>query len=63
MPHPGRGYAEILGRLVCDLDLRGNLVSDAALAALAVEHGLTVVSADCDFARFREVVWVNPLPA
>jgi predicted nucleic acid-binding protein len=46
---------------VCDLDLRGNLVGDAALAALAHEHGLTVVSADTDFARFRGLTWPNPL--
>lgn len=43
-----------------DLDLRGNLVADAAVAALCIEHGLEVVSADTDFARFPEVVWVNP---
>ena len=61
VPHPGRGYRDILGRLVTDLDLRGNLVSDAALAALALEHGLAVVSADSDFARFREIKWLNPL--
>jgi toxin-antitoxin system PIN domain toxin len=63
VPQPGRGYRDILGRLVCDLDLRGNLVSDAALAALALEHGLAVVSADSDFARFRELTWLNPLSA
>lgn len=61
VPCPGRGYGAILGRLVRDLDLRGNLVSDAALAALAIEHGLAVYSADSDFARFTEVPWVNPL--
>lgn len=61
VPEPGRGYRDILGRLVRDLDLRGNLVSDAALAALALEHGLAVVSADSDFARFRELTWLNPL--
>lgn len=38
-----------------------NLVPDAQLAALAIEHGLTVMSADTDFARFRDVRWVNPL--
>ena len=63
VPQPGRGYRQILERLVCDLDLRGNLVSDAALAALALEHGLAVVSADSDFARFRELTWLNPLSA
>jgi len=46
---------------VYDLDLRGNLVSDAALAALALEHGLAVVSADSDFARFGELRWLDPL--
>ncbi|MGH9065776.1 MAG: PIN domain-containing protein [Acidimicrobiales bacterium] len=61
VPRPGRGYRDILGRLVCDLDLRGNLVSDAALAALALEHGLAVVSADSDFARFPELTWLNPV--
>lgn len=41
--------------------LRGNLLPDADLAALAIEHGLTVCSADTDFARFPEVAWHNPL--
>lgn len=61
LPVPGRGHREILGRLVRDLDLRGNLVSDAALAALCIEYGLDIVSADSDFARFTEVRWVNPV--
>lgn len=60
-PGPGPGHRAILGRLVRDLDLRANLVSDAVLAALAVEHGLAVVSADSDFARFTELEWINPL--
>jgi toxin-antitoxin system PIN domain toxin len=63
VPQPGGGYGSILGRLVCDLDLHGNLISDAALAALAVEHGLAVVSADSDFARFRELTWLDPTAA
>ena len=33
------------------------------LAALAIEHGLTVMSVDTDFARFGEVRWENPLTA
>lgn len=63
VPAPGRGYRDILGRLVRELDLRGNLVADAVLAALCVEHGLSVVSADSDFARFRELTWINPVAA
>ncbi|CAN5815733.1 hypothetical protein BH20ACT4_BH20ACT4_09000 [soil metagenome] len=42
-------------------DLTANAVPDAQLAALAIEHGLSVVSADTDFARFDEIVWRNPL--
>lgn len=61
IPRPGRGHREFFGRLVRDLDLRGNLVSDAALAALCLEHGLTMVSADSDFARFTEITWLNPV--
>ncbi len=60
-PAPGKGFRSILGRLVCDLDLWANLIPDAALAALCIEHGLDIVSADSDFARFPEVTWVNPL--
>lgn len=61
VPAPGRGHRALLGRLVVDLDLRANLVSDAALAALAIENGLQIVSADSDFARFSEVSWLNPV--
>ena len=61
VPEPGAGYREILGRLVRDLDLRGNLVADAAVAALCIEHGLDIVTADSDFARFTEIDWINPV--
>ena len=44
-------------------DLRARLVSDAALAALCLEHGLAIVSADSDFARFPDLRWINPLTA
>ncbi len=61
VPVPGRSHRGILGRLVRDLDLRGNLVTDAALAALGIEHGLQIVSADSDFARFIDITWINPV--
>ena len=41
--------------------LAGNLMPDAHLAALAIEHGLELYSADTDFARFGEIRWRNPL--
>jgi uncharacterized protein len=52
--------AEILRRLVVDGDQRGNLVNDAHLAALAIEHSVGVCSMDSDFARFPELTWINP---
>ena len=61
IPPPGDKHARILGELVTTYDVRGNLVPDALLAALAIEHGLTLYSADTDFARFRELRWENPL--
>jgi len=61
VPTPSTGYRTILGRLLTTLDLHGNLAADAALAALCVEHGLTIVSADSDFARFTEIRWINPV--
>ena len=38
-----------------------NLVSDAHLAALAIEHGCELNSADADFSRFPKLAWKNPL--
>lgn len=61
VPAPGTGHREILGRLLRDLDLRGNLINDAVLAALCLEHGLEMISADSDFARFSEIAWHNPI--
>lgn len=53
--------AGILGRLISGHDITADLVPDAMLAALAIEHGLTIVSADSDFARFADIRWENPL--
>lgn len=56
-------HREILGALLVDKDLRAGLVPDAVLAAICLEHGLAVVSADSDFARFPEITWINPTTA
>lgn len=61
VPTPTHRHAEVLGHLIRTYDVRGNLVPDAQLAALAIEHGLEIISADSDFARFPEVRWSNPL--
>lgn len=52
VPLSARGHRAILGSLLTELDLRANLVSDAVLVAPCLEHGLTMCSADSDFARF-----------
>ncbi len=60
-PEPGRGFGALLGGLLARHQVGGNLVPDAMLAALAIEHGLTIYSADSDFARFDQARWINPL--
>ncbi len=61
IPLPTERHAEVLGDLLAEPGVYGNLVSDAHLAALAIEHGLTLCSTDGDFARFRHLKWLNPL--
>lgn len=55
MPAPTERHAEVLGDLVRRYHLQGNAIPDGHLAALAIEHGVEVCSADSDFARFSEV--------
>jgi uncharacterized protein len=52
IPSPTERHADVLAELLAEPGIHGNLVSDAYLAALAIEHGLTLCSADGDFARF-----------
>ncbi len=58
---PGARHWEILSNLLVRTQAPGNLVPDAHLAALAIEHGATLCSADRDFARFPGLRWENPL--
>lgn len=60
-PQPTERHAEVMAELVERHRLTGNLVPDAHLVAIAVQHGLEICSADTDFARFTEVAWRNPL--
>lgn len=57
----GTRHWSILRRLLQDSDARGNLVPDAHLAAVAIEHGATVATRDRGFARFPSVAVVDPL--
>ncbi len=61
VPAPGEGHAEVFLGLVRTLRLAGPLVSDAHLAALALEHGNGIWTTDSDFARFPGLRWENPL--
>jgi hypothetical protein len=61
VPHPGKRHRELLGGLLAAPGVQANLVQDAHLAALAIEHGLILCSSDGDFARFPGLRWENPL--
>jgi predicted nucleic acid-binding protein len=61
IPEPGERHRAILGGLLERANVSGNLVPDAHLAALAIEHGLMLCSTDGDFARFPDLRWENPL--
>ena len=58
---PTNRHLDVLSGLLGPIGVGGNLVQDAHLAALAVEHGGEVHSADGDFARFSGVRHRNPL--
>ena len=58
---PGERHWEILRRLMTSGQAAGPLVMDAALAAVAIEHGATLYTTDRGFARFAELRWTNPL--
>lgn len=57
---PSRRHLPLLRGLLARSGTVGNLVTDAHLAALALEHGATVISFDRDFGRFEGVVWRLP---
>lgn len=61
VPAPGARHWEIFERILRGAQAKGPLVMDAHLAALAIEHGAELASADRDFARFEGLRLVNPL--
>lgn len=60
-PQPTERHPALLAGLLVDARALGNHVPDAHLAALAIEWGLELVSADGDFARYAALRWRNPL--
>ena len=61
--HATERHWDLLRSLLAESQARGNLVSDAHLAALAIEHGCVLCSTDLDFSRFPCLKWRNPLAA
>lgn len=57
----GESHWPIFRDMLIQGDIRGRLTSDAALAALTIEFGAVLYTADHDFARFPGLRWVNPL--
>jgi predicted nucleic acid-binding protein len=57
---PTARHADIVSELLTQIGTGGNLVNDAHLAALAIEHRGGIVSYDSDFGRFDGVRWDTP---
>lgn len=58
---PGGRHWEIFTRLCVEAEASGNLVPDAWLAALAIEHGCEFITTDRGYARFSSLRWRHPL--
>ncbi|MBN2321511.1 MAG: type II toxin-antitoxin system VapC family toxin [Acidobacteria bacterium] len=57
---PTEQHWSIFQQMLNDGQAAANLVADAHLAALAIEHGCELISTDSDFARFPKLKWRNP---
>ena len=58
---PGERHWEIFSRLCKLVGAKGNLISDAYFAALAIESGAEWITADRDYSRFPGLRWRHPL--
>ena len=58
---PTERHPAVLRELLEPVGAAGNLTTDAHLAAVAIEHGALLCSADRDFGRFSGLRWTNPL--
>jgi toxin-antitoxin system PIN domain toxin len=58
---PGDGHWPILKRMILEGGSSGSLITEAQLAALTIEYGGVLYTADRDFARFPGLRWENPL--
>ena len=58
---PTERHWTVFQQMLTDGQAIANLVTDAHLAAIAIEHGCELASTDSDFARFPKLKWSNPL--
>jgi toxin-antitoxin system PIN domain toxin len=58
--HPGPDHMRLLGAICLDANATSDLIPDAVIAAIALEHGAVVASFDRDFARFSSIDYVVP---
>lgn len=61
IPEPSDRYAQILGKIVVKHRVTGPAMTDAMLAALAIDHGVELISTDSDFKAFEGLRHVDPL--
>ena len=61
IPQPTERHADAVGGLIASVRVSSRAVMDIHLAALAIEHDLTLCSADNGFARYPDLKWLNPL--
>lgn len=61
MIQPGEQHWAIFQAMLRDGKAIGSLVSDAHVAAMAVEHNCILQSTDVNFARFKSLKWNNPI--
>lgn len=59
---PGPEHIALLEQLCASAEASGDLIADAQLAAITIEHACELVSFDRDFARFSELNWSRPSP-
>lgn len=59
--NPTEHHWTVFQKMLLKGQASANLVTDAHLAALAVEHGCELISTDADFSRFPGIKWRNPL--
>ena len=59
--HPTDRHWSVFRKMLVEGQAVANLVTDAHLAALAIEHDCELISTDTDFSRFPGIKWRNPL--